>query len=268
MSIMISSLIKGMDQLEMVAKAVNQLHDPGIGIELIAFTHDDGYWNRLNDLVGTLTCPITFHGPYIKTEGTSEEGTEAYDFLMESYRRTINLARDCGAMHVVYHTTQINYAPDHKDCIAARRVLADRNADTIIQMGRDIGVEVLVENLPCPRGRLPLYNNQGYFDFFDRNPDSHSLIDIGHAHMNGLDLEAFLKRFGSRVRGYHFHNNDGVSDLHNDIMDGTFDYEAFAALYRQYSPTANIVLEYEPHVQITMERLLTQVEFVRSRYGA
>ena len=268
MSIMISSLIKGMDQLETVAETVNDLHDPDVGTELIAFTHDQEYWDRLKNLVKKLTCPITFHGPYMKTEGTSEPGTEAYEFLMESYQRTIALAQDCGAMHVVYHTTQINYAPQELDCISGKRELANRNADAIIEMGKKNGVEVLIENLPCPHGRVPLYSNEEYFEFFERNPVSHSLIDIGHAHMNGLDLEGFLKKFGSRVRGYHFHNNDGVSDLHNDIMDGTFDYEAFAPLYRQYSPTANIVLEYEPHVQITMERLLEQVDFVKNRYGA
>ena len=44
------------------------------------------------------------------------------------------------------------------------------------------------------------------------------------------------------------------------------DYQALAALYREYTPNARIVLEYEPHAWISEERLEADIEWVRIHY--
>lgn len=47
MAFFISSLIEGMGQMEEIAGWINALNDPALGVELIAFTHDEDYWRRL-----------------------------------------------------------------------------------------------------------------------------------------------------------------------------------------------------------------------------
>ena len=56
MSIFVSSLIKGFPQMEEIAHWVNKKEDRNLGVELIAFTHDKEYWDRLNRL---LLLPFT-----------------------------------------------------------------------------------------------------------------------------------------------------------------------------------------------------------------
>ena len=54
--------------MEEIARWVDGQGRDWLGVELIAFTHDEDYWERLNRLLPTLTCPLTFHGPYIGVE--------------------------------------------------------------------------------------------------------------------------------------------------------------------------------------------------------
>lgn len=262
MSLLVSSLIRGMDEMETVAKTVAAYQDKNVGVELIAFTHDEKYWQRLEAILPALHCPLTFHGPYIKTEGTSEEGSAPQKFLFDSYERTLALAKKYNILHVVYHMTQLTFT--NQQDADALRAQGEKNAERVMALGRKFNVPLLIENLPCPEGRLPLYSNQQYFDFFAKYPLAQSIIDIGHAHMMGLDIEKFLANYGSRVKAYHFHNNYGKQDEHNDIFDGSFNYKAFGKIFHRYTPSCNIVLEYEPHVNLSWDELKEQIAFVQA----
>ena len=269
MNVFVSSLILDISKVEAVADWVNSLGEPNIGVELIAFTHSDSYWNTLREVLEKLRCPVTFHGPYIRIEGTSAPGTDAQRHLMESYQRVLMLAREYGIRHVVYHTTQRGFYPFD---VAEMRGLAECNVSAIQNMAEETGVSVLIENLPYPSSagsadKVPLYTNEAYSSFFSRYPKTNSIIDIGHANINGMDIPEFLRQHGKQVKAYHFHNNDGVRDLHNDIHNGTFSYGDFAPLYIQYTPQADIVLEYEPHVKLDDKALQSQIDYVLSNFA-
>ena len=53
MAIFVSSLIKGFGQMEEIARWVDGQGRDWLGVELIAFTHDEDYWDRLNRLLPT-----------------------------------------------------------------------------------------------------------------------------------------------------------------------------------------------------------------------
>ena len=145
------------------------------------------------------------------------------------YRDVFALAGDWGVRHVVYHVTQLGCREDEA---ASRRTSAERTVLMLSEMAREKGVTLLVENLPYPaEGKIPLYTNEQYGAFFREYPQMKSIVDVGHAHMNGMDIPAFLQEHGERVLAYHFHNNDGGRDQHNHIFDGTFSYERFASVY-------------------------------------
>lgn len=263
MAFFISSLINGMDQMEDIAGWVNALGDPGLGIELIAFTHDGHYWRRLELLLETLSCLVTFHGPYIGTEATAPEGSEEHMFLLESYERVLRLASAHDVRHVVYHYTQKGFdAAGRGVAQAAERC----SREQILQIARRYSVTLLIENLAAPAAKLPLYTPEEYAGLFEADPALRSIIDIGHAHLNHMDLEGFLKKHGSAVKAYHFHNNNKAADSHQSIFDGTFDFEGFSGLYHAYTNDADIVLEYEHHVNLTHQELLEQIRWLRNRY--
>ena len=256
MGYFISALIKGMDSMNELADWINTEPFPNLGIELIAFTHDENYWNNLRNILEKISCPVTFHGPYIKVEATSVKGSAEYDWMLESYNRVFALAREYEVKHVVFHYTQKGFQPDTIEL--AQRVSRE-NIKTLIKLAEEYRVNMLIENIAFPKDKIPLYDNDEYRRIFDENEKALSIIDVGHAHVNKMDIEQFLQSHGDRVKAYHFHNNDGICDQHNSIMDGTYDYNNFFPLFKKYTPDADIVLEYEPHTRLTHTELLREL---------
>ena len=77
-------------------------------------------------------------------------------------------------------------------------------------------------------------------DIIDKIDDSRVRVclDIGHANAagkvnrtgtvrpgdggsNGTEVEAWIRTLGPRIGHFHFHNNDGTYDAHNEVKDGT-----------------------------------------------
>lgn len=259
MNFYISSLIKGMDSMEDLAMWINEQPFPGVGVELIAFTHDKEYWNRLRNILEKIRCPISFHGPYIGVEATSKPGTKEYDWMINSYDKVFSLAKEYGVKHIVFHYTQIGF---DKNNINDAQQTSIQNINTLIDLAEKHNVNMLIENIAFPKGKLPLYDNEEYGKIFSSNKRALSIIDIGHAHLNKMNIEEFLSKYAKRVQAYHFHNNNGLLDEHNSIMDGSFDYLNFLSLYKKYTPNADIVLEYEPHTNLTKEELLKDIIYI------
>lgn len=86
MKYFISDLIVGMKHFAEFADWIEGNEDPDLGIEFTAFTHDEDYWQALESKVPQMTCPLTFHGPYVNIEAISDIGSEENVWLMESYK--------------------------------------------------------------------------------------------------------------------------------------------------------------------------------------
>lgn len=263
MQYFVSALIKGMEKFPEIAQYINDQQDKDLGVELIAFTHDEEYWERLEKTLGTLTCPISFHGPWVGIEATSPLDSEEHQWLLTSYDRVFRTAAQYGVHHIVFHYSQLSFTAD---TIEQAKQNAWATIDKVASLADKHGVQCLVENLCKQPQGLHLFTNEEYSQLFADRPALQSIIDVGHAHVNGLDIEGFLKTYGNRVQAYHFHNNDGHLDQHNSIFDGTIDYEPITKWAYQYTPNAGIVLEYEPHVAISNEEILRHVEQLRG-YG-
>lgn len=86
MKYFISDLIVGMKHFAEFADWIESNRDSDLGIEFTAFTHDEAYWQALAAKVPQMTCPLTFHGPYVNIEATSDIGSKENAWLMESYK--------------------------------------------------------------------------------------------------------------------------------------------------------------------------------------
>lgn len=264
MKVYISSLIKGFSQMEEIAHWINRKNDENLGVELIAFTHDKSYWDRLIGLLPKLTCPLTFHGPYIEVEATSEKGTLEYDHLLDSYKRVCCLAARYHVQHIVFHYTQKGVEKEEK--LRMQQIVLE-NIRTILDIGKNEGVEILVENLRYPPSGQLLFTNEEYQHLYQQFSDLNGIIDMGHAFLTGLDVKQMLETNSRRIHAYHFHNNDGTKDSHNRVRDGKIDYITFSELFKKYTPEARIVLEYEPHAWKSEESLERDIDFVRTWYS-
>ncbi len=259
MNLFISALIKGEDNMEDLAIWVDKQKIPNLGVELIAFTHNEDYWNRLESILNKITCPVSFHGPYIGVEGTSKPGTKEYEWLIESYKKVFILAQKHNVHHVVFHYSQLGF---NKDNINEIKEISKENIKTLIQLAEEYNVNMLIENLAYSKKEITLYDNEEYGRIFLNNSKALSIIDVGHAFINNMNIENFLKEHSDRVMAYHFHNNNGVDDQHNSIMDGSIDYKEMLGLFRKYTPNSDIVLEYEPHTNLSNQDLLEEINFI------
>ena len=109
MKYFISDLIVGVNHFLEFADWIDSQHQPDFGIEFTAFTHDKDYWEKLSHKVPKMSCPMTFHGPYINIEATSPLDSKEHDWLMESYNRVFALAAPNGVRHVVFHYSQLQF---------------------------------------------------------------------------------------------------------------------------------------------------------------
>lgn len=112
MKYFISDLIVGMKHFAEFADWIESSKDPDFGIEFTAFTHDEAYWQALESKVPQMTCPLTFHGPYVNIEATSDIGSEENVWLMESYKKVFALAMQNQVRHVVFHYSQLQFEPE------------------------------------------------------------------------------------------------------------------------------------------------------------
>lgn len=261
MKFFISSLINDFDKMEEVALWVDSLNDPQIGVELIAFTHDSKYSERLIKILDKITCPISFHGPYINVEATSDVGSKQYEFYKESYRTVAKLAKKYNVNHIVYHYSQLGFNPETINHV---KINSKESIKYILELQETYGVPILIENLAFIKDTTPLYSNAEYKNLFNEFTRANSIIDVGHANINKLDIKEFIQEHGDKVKAYHFHNNDGLKDSHARVRDGSFDYTQLMQSYNKHTSEANIVIEYEPHTNCSKAQLLDDINYIRS----
>ena len=91
----------------------------------------------------------------------------------------------------------------------AKRDAAFNSLDELRIFAGQLGVEILLENIPNELSRADRLN---HFLKVTHLP-LHYCFDAGHAHMTG-DWESELRLMGSRVRSTHIHDNDGRRDSH------------------------------------------------------
>ena len=64
--------------------------------------------------------------------------------------------------------------------------------------------------------------------------------------VNGWDIPSLIRTLGSRIKGFHLHDNDGMTDSHQPIYNGTIPWkDVFAAISEMPSPP-DLTVEYNP----------------------
>lgn len=96
--------------------------------------------------------------------------------------------------------------------------------DSIAPMAKERGITICIENLYDSVGNHlvegPCCNAQKAVRRIDHiNEKYHAEVmgfcfDTGHANLVGLDFEKFITTLGDRLKVFHIHDNDGISDLH------------------------------------------------------
>ncbi|WP_224333174.1 sugar phosphate isomerase/epimerase family protein [Haloprofundus halobius] len=170
---------------------------------------------------------VLVHLPFVDLDlGTPRDGVR--DAALDEHRACLDAAAELGTEKAVLHaSTHATYPEWDAETTHPRMLDAIRRLD---DHGRDVGVEVCVENLPSVSFTVH------EFDRVFAETDASMTFDTGHARVDGMDAEAsaaFLDDHRERVSHVHVNDARGASDEHVPTGSGTTDFETILAPLRE-----------------------------------
>ena len=215
----------------------------GLGIEVQAFCVPELY---LEDNPGLLEqtrletaglSTVTMHGPY-RDLNTGSADRMVRETAAYRYRQAYEMAVALGCSGMVLHN----------GCVRKDKRYASWVQNTIVFWKDFLAEEqndfrndftFYLENL-CEQGPDMLSDVlDGIGSFRVR-----ACLDVGHAHCYSLrSVVDWVVALGSRIGYVHLHDNDGQTDGHFDLGEGTIPFEDVCASLEQCAPRAFWALE-------------------------
>jgi sugar phosphate isomerase/epimerase len=174
----------------------------------------------VRDLADSYGVEVTYHAPF-RDWNIGSFNDEVREASVEQVKRTIDDAATAEAAAVVVHGGSV--PTRYPEWVRAK---AHENALLSLaecaQYAQLVGVPLCLENQPHdPEKRRYTTSPSdlaGVIEEIDVTPEYFGVtLDVGHAKVNGYDWEAFVDRFGDRIRVCHLHDNDGTADQHDPL---------------------------------------------------
>lgn len=242
---------------DFLKRCLDGFPDFPVGIEFATYWPTPGFDRRLAAQIPVFSGrPATLHAPFV--EICTEPGSPEADLMEHEFQKACALYPRFGASSMVMHTHEGSFPPAQAASRRARSTAVLR--DWTERMIRH-GISITVENVGYPGKNNVLFDEAQFVALFERLPaQAGCLIDIGHALLNHWDIPALIARMGARIHGYHLNNNDGVHDSHLPLYaaDGICPEAEMDRILRtiaRCTPQADLILEYAPGPQVTVEGL-------------
>lgn len=163
---------------------------------------------------------------------------------------------------MVVHPYNLHFAPCEREEKIAR---FKENLPALREMAARYGCKLALENVEILGSPDDYMFTQEQFIELADELDIPILIDIGHANCGGWDLSEIIRRLKDRIVGYHIHNNDGTVDSHERLLNGTIDIDRFIADAKQYTPNADLTVEYAPHLGGDISGICDDIAYMKAK---
>lgn len=252
-----TNLFKRPEQFPDILDLVASLPEP-VGIEIFPLWQFPQFEEQLYRHQKYLSSiPTSFHGPYYDCEPSATPNSPAYLKMMTDYDQTFKFAVLLGSKYIVHHHNNQNVYNK-----AEMTALAQSNLSLLVKQSVSYRVPLLIENAGV--GSNCLFSQSEFIEMAKQTSCS-ILIDVGHVHANGWDIEIVMSDLKQKIIAYHLHNNDGSHDSHQRILEGSFDIPRFFDLYQRYTPTADLVLEYSAAYANQLDLVREDVQYCIER---
>ncbi|WP_276255568.1 sugar phosphate isomerase/epimerase family protein [Halomontanus rarus] len=188
----------------------------------------------VGELAEEYDVSVTYHAPF-RDWNPGSFNDAVRQSSVEQVRRTLDDAATAGAGAVVLHGGSVpRRYPEWVRATARENAL--RSLAECAAYARSVGVPLCLENQPRDEGKRRYTTTPdelaATLEAVDVPPESVGVtLDVGHASVNGEEWEAFVDRFGDRIRVCHLHDNDGSADRHEPLLDYEPIVEAVPADY-------------------------------------
>ena len=238
MSIFIDTCVLPRCQLQ-TGRIYRERFGPRLGFELLMmFDLPEFEENLKQNLDLFMGGQLMFHEPVWDVEHSAPKGSAEWERSMFHLRLTRKYAEILRPASMVVHLNNCAVPPEEKSRMLRTAI---ENLEEMREMFPDI--KLLVENTGTKADGTVLLDQAEFTDLC-RERKLPVLIDIGHANANGWDIPLLIRDLQGQIGGFHLHNNDGIHDLHNRLMDGTLDMEKVIPYMDRLAPDAPRVIEY------------------------
>lgn len=238
------------------ALKLEKIEDEKVGIELFPEWQSEIFEEVLRgNLEKFKSYNISLHGPYYKTEHSEKCGTEGYDRAIDYFTRTLQLSKDLKSEYIVYHHNNCKITNKDKREIIK---VSSENLLELNKLSKEYDANIIVENAGVKFNDNMLFDEDEFIDMA-KSIDNTILIDIGHAFANGWNLERVIKELKDKIVSYHLHNNNGINDSHDLITNGKLNMDEFMKLYKEYTPKADLVIEYGAHCANAINNIVEDI---------
>ncbi|MQY61871.1 TIM barrel protein [archaeon] len=213
-------------------------------------TFDAERINKLRGLSEQFGISLSLHTPF--TINPSDKIPTIRDANIAYLKRCVSVAHELNATHVTTHVGYCLGVKPSKQKALARLVA---NLKQVLQDCRKLEVKLAIENVnPMPEGSELFYLGDSIEEckFLLSELDSPYLnlcLDIGHANTNEGPLE-YIQKFGKKIINVHFHDNNGKTDDHLDVGEGTVPWKQVAKALKRikfFGPFVSECFNSEPH---------------------
>lgn len=177
----------------------------------------------------------TLHGAFldIVIHSADSQIRRISDYRM---RQCMDIAKALGIRGVVFHT---NLIANFRDKSYQRNWLA-RNREYFLSLATDYpDIEIYMENMFDLEPTMFAAFGEATKDC----PTVHLCLDVAHAHLSDVSVAEWIKQSHPYIRHLHINDNDGVSDLHLAVGQGSLDWEEFDRMARQYQFADSVLIE-------------------------
>ncbi len=173
--------------------------------------------------------------------------------------KCVQLASELEASYVTIHPGK--FSRDHPSSLFPKAFeWTVRSIQKLLPVFEERNVLLALENAPngSDRGVLTdLETMKAFLEIVDSQV-VRILVDFGHIHTHGLDPLSFLRFLAPHVCAVHIHNNDGQTDSHQPLGEGTLNY--LPILKELVTTYANFPILLEMH---QVEDLLASRDYLR-----
>lgn len=239
--IYISQLFTDEEVLELLEKREIGLEIIEFGIGFVLDKEDNGlndYYKRMGQCIDNRS--LSLHGPFLDLNPASFDSL-VRNATLKRYNQAYDIAKRLGADRIVFHScyyegiyfkesyvkNSINF---WKDFFADKDDNIKIHIENVLEKDMDHLIEVI----------------DGV-----SNKNLSVCFDIGHANCySNKPVEEWITRLGTRIGHIHIHNNDGISDSHNGLNNGTIDIKSIFYNIKKYCNNPSMTIEVNNYYEV------------------
>ena len=230
-----------------------------VGVEIFPRFDEPEFEKVLKECVpGLKKVPISIHEPSFEIEHTADTNSSEHKKTIHRLSSMIKYASVLGCRYIVYH---------HNNCTVPENMreeylkTAQDNLYEVTQLLLPYGISVAIENTGIAAKNTMLLNEKEFIEQCRESVCS-VVIDLGHINTNGWNMKNVICSLKDKIISYHVHNNYGKDDEHNRIFDGTLNFNEFLGYYKEFTPNADIVVEYNEGLADKEDEICEDIEYI------